>query len=215
MSSRKKLVIVGDRCVGKTEICLMLASKKPKIYVPGVVEGLFVNVKVDGTEVELEIWNTQGQEHYDRLRQLSYPDTDVILLVFSVVEPDSLSNAVEIWFPKVKKLCPKAPIVRLGCKTDLRKDAKILRKLSKIKQGPVLFEMGEHIANESNAVVYLESSKLTEDSEIEKILKEIAGALLHQEILAFHYAKPEKLRMIMVGDNRGGKKLHFAAVCSE
>ena len=205
-STRKKLVIVGDSCVGKTEICLKLMSKlNPEMYVPTVVENCVIDVEVDGTEVELALWDTQGQEDSNHLRPLCYPDTDVVLLVFSVVEPDSLSNAAEMWFPEVKHFCPKAPIILLGYKTDLRKDAKILRKLSKMKQGPVLFEMGEHIANELNAVVYLECSKFTQDSEMEEILKEIAGASLHQKILAFHYAKAEKLRMIMVGDAKVGK----------
>jgi len=42
-----------------------------------------------------------GQEDYDRLRPLSYPDTDVILMCFSVDSPDSLENIPEKWTPEV------------------------------------------------------------------------------------------------------------------
>lgn len=48
-------------------------------------------------QVELALWDTAGQEDYDRLRPLSYPDTDVILMCFSIDSPDSLGNYVLIF----------------------------------------------------------------------------------------------------------------------
>jgi len=51
----------------------------------------------------MALWDTAGQEDYDRLRPLSYPNTDVVLVVFSVDAPDSLENVVEKWVPEV---CP-------------------------------------------------------------------------------------------------------------
>lgn len=39
---------------------------------------------VDGVQVSLGLWDTAGQEDYDRLRPLSYPQTDVFLICFSV-----------------------------------------------------------------------------------------------------------------------------------
>lgn len=48
------------------------------------------------------MWDTAGQEDYDRLRPLSYPDTDVILMCFSVDSPDSLENIPEKWTPEVR-----------------------------------------------------------------------------------------------------------------
>lgn len=45
-------------------------------------------------QVELALWDTAGQEDYDRLRPLSYPDTDVILMCFSIDSPDSLGELV-------------------------------------------------------------------------------------------------------------------------
>ena len=41
---------------------------------------------------QVELWDTAGQEEYDRLRPLSYPDSDVIIICFSVNYPTSLSN---------------------------------------------------------------------------------------------------------------------------
>jgi Ras family protein A len=50
---------------------------------------------VDGKHVELALWDTAGQEDYDRLRPLSYPDSHVILICFAVDSPDSLDNVQE------------------------------------------------------------------------------------------------------------------------
>ena len=62
-------------------------------------------------QVELALWDTAGQEDYDRLRPLSYPDTDVILMCFSIDSPDSLENIPEKWTPEVG--------TRLQLKSDL------------------------------------------------------------------------------------------------
>ena len=49
-------------------------------------------VQFEGKTVELALWDTAGQEEYDRLRPLSYPESHVILMVFSVDFPTSLAN---------------------------------------------------------------------------------------------------------------------------
>ena len=70
------------------------------MYVPTVFENYVADVEVDGKHVELALWDTAGQEDYDRLRPLSYPDSHVILICFAVDSPDSLDNVQE----KVRRL---------------------------------------------------------------------------------------------------------------
>jgi len=50
---------------------------------------------VDGKHVELAIWDTSGSEDYDRLRPLSYPGARVVVICFSIDNPDSLDNIEE------------------------------------------------------------------------------------------------------------------------
>ena len=57
----------------------------PTEYVPTVFDNYSATVKVDGKMVTLGLWDTAGQEEYNRLRPLAYPNCDVFLIVFSVV----------------------------------------------------------------------------------------------------------------------------------
>ncbi|KAK1839973.1 rho gtpase rho1 [Colletotrichum chrysophilum] len=135
---RRKLVIVGDGACGKT--CLLIVFSKgtfPEVYVPTVFENYVADVEVDGKHVELALWDTAGQEDYDRLRPLSYPDSHVILICFAVDSPDSLDNVQEKWISEVLHFCQGLPIILVGCKKDLRYDSKTIEELRKTSQKPV------------------------------------------------------------------------------
>lgn len=163
-SIRKKLVIVGDGACGKT--CLLIVFSKdqfPEVYVPTVFENYVADIEVDGKCVELALWDTAGQEDYDRLRPLSYPDTDVILMCFSIDSPDSLENIPEKWTPEVRHFCPTVPIVLVGNKKDLRFDEQMRRELAKAKQEPLRTEEGRAMAEKIGAFAYLECSAKLND----------------------------------------------------
>lgn len=71
----------------RSQLCLLFQA-----YIPTVFENYVTQVSFDGKLVELALWDTAGQEEYDRLRPLSYPESDVILIVFSIDFPTSLAN---------------------------------------------------------------------------------------------------------------------------
>ncbi len=103
-----------------------------------------------------------GQEDYDRLRPLSYPQTDVFLVCFSVTSPASFENVKEKWFPEVHHHCPGVPCLIVGTQVDLRDDAQVIEKLARQKQRPVTSEQGERLARELGAVKFVECSALTQ-----------------------------------------------------
>ncbi|XP_067684037.1 rho-related GTP-binding protein RhoA-B-like [Haliotis asinina] len=161
---RKKLVIVGDGACGKT--CLLIVFSKdqfPEVYVPTVFENYVADIEVDNKQVELALWDTAGQEDYDRLRPLSYPDTDVILMCFSIDNPDSLENIPEKWNPEVKHFCPSVPVILVGNKKDIRNDDHIKAELARNKQFPVKTEEGRQMAERIGAEAYLECSAKTKE----------------------------------------------------
>ena len=110
----------------------------------------------------LGLFDTAGQEDYDRLRPLSYPQTDVFLVCFSVTSPASFENVREKWFPEVHHHCPGVPCLIVGTQVDLRDDLQVRDKLAKQRMTPVSKADGEKMARELGAVKYVECSALTQ-----------------------------------------------------
>ncbi|KAJ3083773.1 Rho GTPase [Quaeritorhiza haematococci] len=158
-----KCVVVGDGAVGKT--CLLISyttNKFPSEYVPTVFDNYAVTVMIGNEPYTLGLFDTAGQEDYDRLRPLSYPQTDVFLVCFSVVNPASFENVREKWFPEVRHHCPGVPCLLVGTQVDLRDDPASIEKLARNRQKPVTPDQGEKAAKELDAVKYLECSALTQ-----------------------------------------------------
>ncbi|GEM11158.1 hypothetical protein Rt10032_c13g5175 [Rhodotorula toruloides] len=125
MAFRRKLVIVGDGASGKTSLLSVFAvGDFPTTYLPTVFETYVADVRLDGKAVQLALWDTAGQEDYERLRPLSYSKSHVILIAFALDTPDSLENVSVKWIEEVRELCgPNIPVLLVGCKRDLRDEA--------------------------------------------------------------------------------------------
>lgn len=166
-----KCVIVGDMAAGKKQLLISYTNA------PTVFENYPVTLMVDGEPVTLGLWDTTGQEDYERLRPLSYPNTDVFLMCFSIVDPSSFENVREKWCPEVGHYRPKTPIILVGTKLDLRDDEDTVEKLNKNKQTPISYHQGLAMAEDMRAVKYLECSALTKVG-LNAVFEEAARAAL-------------------------------------
>ncbi|XP_017482865.1 PREDICTED: ras-related C3 botulinum toxin substrate 1-like [Rhagoletis zephyria] len=176
-----KCVVVGDGTVGKT--CLLISyttDSFPEEYVPTVFDNYSSIITCDGETVSLGLWDTAGQEDYDRLRPLSYPQTDVFLICFSVVSPSSFENVLVKWAPEVRHHCSDASIILVGTKADLRDDKDQLYQLAKIGQYPVKKEAAERMAKKIHALKYIESSALTQVN-VKKVFEEVVRSVFQKQ----------------------------------
>ena len=97
-----KLVIVGDGDVGKTKLLMRKCRGVfTEDYTPTVFDTFAQTVSQDGIEYALTYHDTAGQENYDRIRPLSYPNTDVFILAFAINNRISFAN-VKDWFQEIR-----------------------------------------------------------------------------------------------------------------
>ncbi|EFC41679.1 rho family small GTPase [Naegleria gruberi] len=157
-----KCVVVGDGAVGKTALLIAYSSGCfPEDYVPTVFDNYNKNISYGDGIVSIALYDTAGQEDYDRLRPLSYPDTDVFLVCFSLENPNSLENCQSKWAEELKHYNPDTPIVLVGTKLDLKKDEEYIKKLKDKRIEPVTSEQGNEMKDRIKASGYIECSAKT------------------------------------------------------
>jgi small GTP-binding protein len=74
-------------------------------------------------DVTLHLWDTAGQEGYNRIRILAYENTQCFVVCFSVVDEVTLSNVKSVWLRELRDNQPDARILLVGTKADLRRTA--------------------------------------------------------------------------------------------
>eukprot|EP00252_Welwitschia_mirabilis_P018573 TRINITY_DN4123_c0_g1_i1.p1 TRINITY_DN4123_c0_g1~~TRINITY_DN4123_c0_g1_i1.p1 ORF type:complete len:199 (-),score=36.98 TRINITY_DN4123_c0_g1_i1:120-716(-) len=156
-----KCVTVGDGAVGKTCMLICYTSNTfPTDYVPTVFDNFSANVVVDGNTVNLGLWDTAGQEDYNRLRPLSYRGADVFILAFSLISKASYENITKKWIPELRHFAPGTPVVLVGTKMDLRDD----RQFFADHPGavPITTSQGEELKKQIGAAAYIECSSKTQ-----------------------------------------------------
>ncbi|KAB5547274.1 small GTPase superfamily [Coniochaeta sp. 2T2.1] len=169
---QRKLVLLGDGACGKTSLLnVFTRGYFPTVYEPTVFENYVHDIFVDNVHIELSLWDTAGQEEFDRLRSLSYDDTDLIMLCYSVDSKDSLENVESKWVGEIADNCPGVKLVLVALKCDLRENADededgAAGGGSGADGGPrekkpmINYDQGLEVARRINASRYLECSAM-------------------------------------------------------
>ncbi|KAJ1931118.1 GTP-binding protein Rho1 [Linderina macrospora] len=160
---QRKAIVIGDGACGKT--CLLHVFRMGKFpdddrYIPTVFDAWVADMEVNNQPVELALWDTAGQEEFDRLRLLCYPDASVVVICFSVDSPDSLDNVEEKWYAESSMQALGAPTILVALKLDLRNDQRTVNELARYGQHPVSQAEGQRMAERIGAVAYVECSSI-------------------------------------------------------
>ncbi|ROT41067.1 protein RHO3 [Sodiomyces alkalinus F11] len=173
-SVQRKLVLLGDGAAGKTSLLnVFTRGYFPTVYEPTIFENYIHDVFVDNVHLELSLWDTAGQQEFDRLRSLSYDDTDVVMLCYSVDSRESLENVESKWLGEISENCPGVNVVLVALKCDLREssnddDNNVVgaeegqqeQRAEKQNQNLVNYEEGIAVAHRIHASRYLECSAM-------------------------------------------------------
>ena len=173
-----KIVVVGDGATGKT--CLLYTyttNSFPAEYIPTVFDNYSANIIIDGKPWTLGLWDTAGQDDYDRLRPLSYPDTDCFVIAFSIDDGRTLESVQEKWYPEITHFGPTTPFVIVGTKLDLRNDTEYY---ARHKKGFVTYDQGKALAEKLGAAAYVECSALNYVG-VKEVFDNVIHAVLGQQ----------------------------------
>ncbi|XP_041974228.1 ras-like GTP-binding protein RhoL [Aricia agestis] len=168
---RLKITVVGDGMVGKT--CLLYVYTKktfPKEYVPTVFDNYTGTIDVDGEVREMALWDTAGQEDYERLRPLSYTHTNCFVVCYSVASRPSYENVTIKWYPELKHFATNVPIVLVATKIDLRSS----------QEDVVTTHEGKQLKKRIRAAQFVECSAL-ERTNVHQVFEEAVRAALKKK----------------------------------
>ena len=113
-----KIVIGGDGGIGKTTLVKTLCSNEfvDQIMTIGV-DIHSKDVTVNGTEVNLQIWDLSGQDQFRFLLDSFTHGANGIILGFDCSRPSSFRNLTK-WLEIFRSTCSKAPILLIATKLD-------------------------------------------------------------------------------------------------
>lgn len=122
-----KFLMIGDAGVGKTALVRRLITNEFSDLIDSTIgiDYSLYKLTIGDTKVQMQIWDTAGQEQYRSLSQAYYRDAVGVLIVFSYNNHKSFEG-LEDWIADVRNYChPKARILLVGNKIDLEDERNV------------------------------------------------------------------------------------------
>ena len=141
------------------------------------------NIKIDNLEVELQIWDTAGQEQYRSITSLFYKDALICVLVYDVTKKTSFIQVKEYWYKSVKENGMKDVIIAIvGNKCDLFEEEEVSQ------------EDGKHFGESINAIFKVVSAKegIGIDKLFEEIIEKFKESQFMEELIYKYLSKNER-----------------------
>ncbi|CAL9699103.1 unnamed protein product [Knipowitschia caucasica] len=190
---RAKCVFVGDSGVGKSCLLSTYVRKSfPGEYHPDFYSTYTVEVKTCDQAVQFNVCDTAGSGDYEQFRLLIYPETNVVVICFSISDPLSYCSVTQTWIPDVDMNCPKAPVLLVGTKSDLRDDKDVLQQLKEKGLSPITQQQGSALAKQIRACGYFECASKHQEG-LEEIFQQAALVFLQRK-----KRKPSKKHCIIL-----------------
>lgn len=152
----------------------------PDEYVPPVFDDYSANINFEDQVIHLVLCQTPFYEDYKKLRPLSYPQTDVFIICFSLVSPKSLQDVEDDWVPDLKKHCPGVPYILVGLRSGLRDEFHQHEEEYKAKGWePIQREKGEEMKEKIGAQCYIECDA-KKNINVKEVFESAVRAALHK-----------------------------------
>ena len=154
-----KLILIGDSCVGKSNILLKYLKNEfdPNSRATVGVEFGTKNIIINNKKIKIQIWDTAGQERYRSITSAYYKGAKGCFIVYDITNSQSFDDIIK-WYEEIKRSGDKGvSIILVGNKCDLENERKIT------------IEMGKNKAKEMNCPFY-ETSALS-NIMIEQVFK--------------------------------------------
>jgi Ras-related protein Rab-8A len=120
---RIKILMLGDSGVGKTSIINRLTNNEfnqTKLVSTIGIDFKVIKVVVDGTPIQVQVWDTAGSEKFHKITTTYYKGCNGIMLVYDVSNRASLEN-IDYWISNIKSHGSESVHVALiGNKIDIR-----------------------------------------------------------------------------------------------
>mmetsp|Transcript_23346 Transcript_23346/g.22973 ORF Transcript_23346/g.22973 Transcript_23346/m.22973 type:complete len:206 (+) Transcript_23346:23-640(+) len=119
-----KIVVIGDGGVGKTSLIKCYAEDSfPEDHVPTILDCYSAEVNIGANNdrtLALQIWDSAGQDDYQRLRPLGYANSDVFIICYAINDKVAFKSVISKWLFELRTNASSVPIVLVATKTDLR-----------------------------------------------------------------------------------------------